>query len=116
MKLLLTKNQSKGMMGGVSFEVVAKVKLGDSEQNLIKNYKLDNEILFQKKMVNIWGQPTDQLIDVRVKHLLSGQSYKCKRLDEVIGYSESLKSACATLKSYLEVASNFGGEEVIEIE
>ena len=66
-------------------------------------------------MVNIWGQPTDYLIDVKVMNLLSGQSYKCKSLAEVISYSESLKEACETLKTYLEVAKSFGGQEVIEI-
>jgi len=115
MKLNLMKNQSKGIIGGVSFEVTARVQLADEEKKLIQHYKLDNEILFQKKMVNIWGQPTDNMIDVRVKHLLNGQSYKCKSLDEVISYSESLKNACQTLKAYIEVAGTFGGEEVIEI-
>jgi hypothetical protein len=114
MKLLITKDQSKGMMGGVSFEVRAQVQLTEDEKQLIQHYKLDNEILFQKKLVNIWGQVTDQFIDVRVKNLLAGQSYKCKSLDEVIGYSESLKSSCETLKSYLEVAKSFGGQEVVE--
>jgi hypothetical protein len=115
MKLILTKDQSKGMMGGVSFEVKAQVQLADEEKKLIQHYKLEKEILFQKKMVNIWGQPTDHLIDVKVMNLLSGQSYKCKSLDEVISYSDSLKEACETLKTYLEIAKSFGGQEVIEI-
>lgn len=114
MKLYLTKDQSKGMIGAVSFEVVAKVHLTEEESDLIKYYKLDNEILVQKKMVNIWGQLTDHLIDVRVKHLVNGQTYKCKSLDEVISYSESLVSACTTLRNYLEIANSFGGKEVFE--
>jgi hypothetical protein len=65
-------------------------------------------------MVSIWGQPTDHLIDVRVKHLVDGTTYKCKDLAEVISYTDSLKEACATLKTYLEVAKSFGGEEMIE--
>jgi hypothetical protein len=113
-KLVLTKDQSKGMMGGVSFEVAARVELESQEAELVKHYKLDNEILLQRKLVNIWGQPTDQLIDVRVKQLLAGQSFKCKSLDEVISYSDGLKSACETLKAYLEVARHFGGQETFE--
>lgn len=114
MKLILTKDQSKGMMGKVSFEVKAEIELSDEEANLIKHYKLENEILFQKKIVTIWGQPTDDFIDVRVKDLLSGEVYKCKSLNEVISYSDSLKSACVNLKSYLEIAKSFGGKEVVE--
>uniref|UniRef100_A0A7V6CN29 Uncharacterized protein n=1 Tax=candidate division WOR-3 bacterium TaxID=2052148 RepID=A0A7V6CN29_UNCW3 len=113
MKLIITKNQSKGIIGGVSFEVFAKIQLSEEEKKLIDHYKLHNEILFQKKMV-IWGEPTDHLIDVRVKHLVDGTTYKCKNLGEVLGYINSLKEACATLKTYLEVAKSFGGEEWIE--
>ena len=114
MNLVMTKNQSKGMMGAVSFELTASVRLTDDEKKLIQHYKLENEILFQKKMVNIWGQPTDRLLDVKVKDLITGQTYKCKSLDEVISYSEGLKNACGTLKSYLVIAKDFGGEEIFE--
>jgi hypothetical protein len=115
MKLTITKNQSKGMMGGVSFEVRAHVQLTPEEQKLVQYYKLENDVILSKKLVNIWGQPTDHNIEVRVKQLLNGEAYKCKDLGEVISYSESLKSACNTLKSYLEVAREFGGQEVYEI-
>lgn len=115
MKLHITKNQSKGMMGGISFEVKARVELSEDERKLIQHYKLDGEVLLSKKMINIWGQPTDREVLVAVRHLVNGESYKCKDLSEVIGYSESLKTACETLKAYLAVASTFGGNEVVEI-
>lgn len=115
MKLVMTKNQSKGMMGGVSFEVRGQIQLTAEEQKLVQHYKLENEVILSKKMINIWGQPTDHTVEVRVKQLLNGEAYKCKDLNEVISYSESLKSACGTLKSYLEVAREFGGEETYEI-
>lgn len=114
-KLILSKNQSKGMTGKINFSVYARAEMSEDATNLIRHYKLQNEILFQKKMVNIWGQSTEHLIDVRVKHLLNGQSYSCKSLDEVISYSDSVKSACKVLISYLKVASSFGGKEIIEI-
>lgn len=115
MKLLLAKNQSKGLMGGVSFEVKARVELTQEEQELVKHYKLENEVLLSKKMVGFWGQPLDQTVQVSVKNLLNGENYKCKDLGEVIAYSDSLKSACKTLWVYLNVARSFGGQEVIEI-
>lgn len=115
MKLVITKNQSKGIMGGVSFEVRAKVLLSDEEQKLVQHYNLSNEILLQKNLVSIWGQPTDTKLDIRVKQLLTGDAMKCKDLSEVIAFSDSLKSACETLKSYIQVAKEFGGEEVFEI-
>lgn len=114
MKLILTKNQSKGIMGGISFEVKAKVELTQEEQNLIKHYKLENEILLSKKKV-FFGQTLDETVQVSVKNLLNGESYKCKDLGEVITYSDNLKSACNTLWTYLNVARGFGGQEIIEI-
>jgi hypothetical protein len=33
MKLIITKNQSKGIIGGVSFEVFAKIQLLEEEKN-----------------------------------------------------------------------------------
>jgi len=111
----MTRGQNKGMMGAVTFEVKAQAQLTEEERNLIQHYKLDNEVLFSKKMVNIWGQPTDHEIKVTVRQLVVGEGYKCKDLNEVISYSDSLKNACATLKSYLDVARGFGGQEVFDI-
>ena len=116
MQLILTKDQSKGLLGNVKFEVKAQVQLTDQEQELIQHYKLQNEILLSKKLINIWGQPTDEDVNVTVSNLLNGEVYKCKDLGEVIAYSDNLVTACETLKAYLEVANDFGGETVIEIE
>jgi len=115
MQLVIVKNQSKGLMGGVRFQVTAQVRLTDEERQLVNHYRMENEVLLQKAMVNIWGQPTDTKLDIRVKQLLNGDSFQCKDLGEVISYSDSLKSACDALKSYLQVARTFGGEEVINI-
>ena len=40
MQLLLTKGQSKGLLGSVKFEVKAQVQLTDEEQELIRHYNL----------------------------------------------------------------------------
>lgn len=116
MNLVISKNQSKGMMGAVSFEVRAQAQLSEEERKLVQHYKLENEVLFSRKMVNLWGQSTDADVRVTVRQLLNGDTYKCKDLGEVIGYTDSLKDACQTLKAYLEVAREFGGQEVYEID
>lgn len=116
MELTIAKNQSKGMMGGISFEVRARVQLSDEERNLVEHYRMGNETLFVKKLVNIWGQPKDKFAAVTVRDLVDGATYTCKDMSEVIDYTDSLKSACENLKAYLEVARSFGGEEVYEID
>jgi hypothetical protein len=115
MKLVISKAQNKGLMGGVSFQIKAAVQLSAEELKLVQHYKLENEMLLAKKLVNIWGQPTDTEIKVLVRHLISGESYKCKDLGEVISYTESLKDACSKLKGYIDVARGFEGEEVYDV-
>jgi hypothetical protein len=116
MKLRLVSGQNKGLMGGVSFEVKGRVELTPEEQELIRHYKLEGSVVLKKKAKNIWGQVTDTEVSVLVKNLLSGDSFKCKSLDEVISYRESLISACRNLKSYLDVARTFDKEEIIDID
>lgn len=79
-------------------------------------YKLGNEVLLSKPLVNVWGQPTTTNVEVRLAQLLQGTIFKCKDLGEVIGYSESVRNACTTLRTYLAVASTFGGHEVINFD
>jgi len=116
MKLSIMSSQSKGMMGGVTFSVTGKVTLTPEEEQLVRHYKLEGEILLKKKMKNIWGQLTDNEVSVLVRNLLNGDSFKCKDLPEVIAYRDSLIAASKSLKSYLEIARTFGGEEVIDID
>lgn len=59
MELILTQDQGKSFLGGVKFEVKAQVRLTDQERELIQHYTLENEVIFSKKLVNIWGNPTD---------------------------------------------------------
>ena len=115
MKLLLTKSQSKGVFGGVKFEVKAEVELTDDEKQLIRHYNLESEVLLSKKAVTIWGQATDVDVNITVSNLLNGEVYKCKDLSEVVAYSDNLVNACKTLKSHLRVARDFGGQVVIDI-
>lgn len=115
MKLLLTKAQSKGLLGGVKFEVKARVELTDEERELVRHYNLGDEMLLSKKRSNIFGQLTDDEVSVTVNDLIHEETYKCQDLGEVMTYSNDLVEACETLKAYLEVARGFGGEEVIEI-
>lgn len=116
MKLGVMMSQSKGLMGGVSFEVKGKIDLTPDEQELIRHYKMENEILTKKKMKNIWGQLTDIEVNVVVGGLLRGDTFKCKNLGEVIAYRDSLIDGCRNLKAYLDVAKSFGGEVVIDID
>jgi hypothetical protein len=116
MKLIIVRNQAKGMMGmgSVTFEVRGQAQLTTEEAELVRHYKLENEVIASKPL-RILGQETGSVVEVRVKNLINGDTFKAKDLGEVIAHTENLESACKNLKAYLEVARNFGGQQVIEI-
>lgn len=114
MKLVLTRNQAKGVMGGVSFEVRGQIQFSNEESDLVRHYKLDNEVLASKPL-RVLGRDTGQIVEVKVRTLVNGDTFKAKDLGEVIGHTENLISACENLKTYLDVARKFGGQEVVEI-
>lgn len=114
MQLLLRKSQSKGFIGGISFEVNAQVRLTDEERDLVQKYKQEGTVVLQRPLF-VFGQPTDRVINLTVGQLIQGESFKCKDLGEVIGFCDNAKRACETLYNYLAVARGFGGEEIVEI-
>lgn len=113
MKLVLTRRQAKGMMGGVSFEIVGKITLSQEEVDLVRHYKMENEELVRKPFI-VFGVETNRVLSVTVRNLINGDSFKAKDLSEVIAHTDSLVTACEALKTYLEVARKFGGEEILE--
>ncbi len=46
MILTITRDQSKGLLGGISFELRAQVELTQEEAELINKYKVHKEALF----------------------------------------------------------------------
>lgn len=116
MKLIITRKQAKGMlgMGSVTFEVQGHVQLTTEEAELVKHYGLEKEIVAHKPL-RILGRETGQAIQVSVRNLVAGDVFKAKDLSEVIGHTENLVEACKNLKTYIEVARTFGGQEVIDI-
>lgn len=114
MKLILIRNQAKGMMGNVAFEIRGKIQFTKEEADLVRHYKLENEVLASKPL-RVLGRDTGGVVEVKVKTLVNGDTFKAKDLGEVIGHTENLTSACENLKTYLEVARKFGGQEVLDI-
>ena len=49
MKLYITRNQSKKLMEGVSFELSARTELSNDGANIVKNDKVEKEVLLQNK-------------------------------------------------------------------
>ena len=111
MQLHITRDQSKGFMGGVKFELEAKVDLTQEEADLVKRYKADKAALMQK-VVSVFGREIS--FDLKVGDLVKGQSFRCADISDILATEENVKEACETFKDYLEVMRGFGGQETIE--
>jgi hypothetical protein len=111
MKLVLKREQDKGLLGGISFVLTARVDLTSDEQDLVKKYKVHKESLLSKT-ISILGREISY--DLKIGDLIEGQRFKCKDVTEILKTEENVKEACQNLKTYLEVMRSFGGEEVIE--
>lgn len=113
MKLIIKRDQAKKMMGGISFELQAKVELTDEENSLISKYKANKEVLM-KKEVKIPFTGRALVLNITIGSLMMGQTFKCNDIGEILEYEKSVKESCESFKNYIEVMGSFGGEEVIE--
>ena len=113
MKLFVVRDQSKKMLGGVSFLLSACVELTSEEADLVKKYKVDKEILLQKE-VKIPLKGRSIVLNITIGSLMQGQSFKCNDIAEILEYEKNVKESCEAFKNYIEVIKHFGGEEVIE--
>lgn len=106
MKLVIKRDQDKGFFGGMSFVLSMRVQLTPEEQGLIQKYKVQKEVLA--------ANPDNGVITIGT--LVDGISQKCKDVTVLLHSEETIKSACKTFKTYLDVMKSFGGEEVIDID
>ena len=116
MKLNIKKSQHKGLIGKPSFSITPNLFLTDEEIDLINHYKLQKQVLYSKKTLSILGNPTENEISVSVEGLMKGDSFKCKSLEEVISYKNSLIEACQNLKLFIDAARSFTGDEEYDID
>jgi hypothetical protein len=113
MKLYITRDQAKGLLGGMKFELTARAELTPDESALVSKYKADKEVLLQKEIkIPFTGKAV--VVDIHIGGLLSGQTFKCKDIADILEYEKNVKEACENFKRYIEVMKSFGGQELIE--
>lgn len=100
------------MLGGISFVLKAKVSLEDNERALIEKYKAGG-ISLMNKDVKFLGN--SQTVNITIKDLMIGQSFKSKDVGDIITCEENIRSACENFKDYIFVMSKFGGEGIIKL-
>ena len=125
MKLLLRRDQRVSRLGKMLFVLDARAQLSKDDVRAIQTHRFGKAILYAG---NGRGGAARGLpgmgsrlaahglkISISVDDLANGRQIECKDILEMLAVQEQLKEAAANLKSLLEAARHFGGEEVIEL-
>jgi hypothetical protein len=113
MKVFISRDQAKGLLGRIKFELKARAELTGEEANLVKKYQVENEILLKKEM-KIPFTGAGIAINLTIGSLMAGQTFTCSDIAEILEYEKNVKFSCEAFKNYLEIMRSFGGQEVIE--
>jgi hypothetical protein len=135
MQLVLRRSQkTAGMLSkSVLFCLDARVDLSPEEAASVKKYGLGAQVLYNstaakghlEKVNETAGGSRGFLsgavnlalakmaLNITVSSLTSGHHIECKDLDELLGAEGAIKSACETVRTYLDIAATFDGREII---
>ena len=107
MKLIIRRSQEKrALRGGMRFILEARVTLESDEQELLKRYKADKEVLLQDPD-NRWDKFT-------VADFLRGVRHVATDVTKVLETEEFFRKTCDELITFLDILDSFGGETEIE--
>ncbi len=120
MKLLISRDQKKGLLGGkMKFILKARAEVTDEEKDNIAKYKMGNTLLYtnlEDRGSGLLGMLSRaaMAIEIKVDDLVKGKQVECKDIIEMLALEEQVKEACNNFKNVLEAAASFGGEEIVE--
>jgi len=112
MQLRILRRESKGMLGGLSFEYSIKIMPNQQELELIQKYKMDREVIYQMER-QLLGQKWE--VTFTVGDFIRGKNVKNKNLAELIALENAVVEGCEVMKILLNAMSKIDIEEVIEI-
>lgn len=128
LKLKIRRNQAKGIVGGVAFNVHFIAELSSDAQRAVGHYRFGKTVLYQKPLElkisfniivalwrAIWLWLTRSRWQITVNDLINGRTVKCKDILEVLEVEKDLRDAAEVFADILRAASWFGGEEVVEL-
>ena len=129
MKLLIRRDQKKGMlgMGAIVFQIDARAELTAQEREWIAKYKMGKTVLYTKfekdspmamgsGLLGVAGRLAFKMMNVQVTvdDLVNGKHIEVKDIVEMIAVEEQIKQAAATFCEILKAAGTFGGEELVD--
>lgn len=126
MRLLLRRSERASVLGKIIYILDIRAELSGEEKGWIDKYKFGNSLLYSKKgklsvdintPSGVGATLLHHAMDmtVSVNDLLHGKRIECKDIMEMLGAEEQIKEAAQMFGNVLRAASQFGGEEVIEL-
>ncbi len=126
MKLLLRRSERSGMLGKSIYVLDIRAQLSDQEKSWIAKFKFGPSILYSRKGKPA-GDPSTLAgvgqillhhaldLTVSVNDLVNGKRVECKDIMEMLSAEGQIKEAAQMFGNVLRAASQFGGEEVVEL-
>lgn len=113
MKLTLIRDQSAktGLLGGhkgMRFKLDAQLVLTPGEQELVKQYRMENTLLCS----NDENSKSD--LPIFLDTLTSGTSLEMDSVVRLLRKEAEIKDGCERFKTLLAVMASFGGQQVFE--
>jgi len=115
MQLSLSKKQSTGVMGGGKLTLFAKVKPTAEEEAIIKKFKMNKEVIWQKSPSESFAPSFLGVKTMTVGSLVGGETYTCKDIGQMIEMEEFITRVAKNLKTYVDAAKDFGGDITIDL-
>ena len=126
MKLLLRRSERSSTFGKPIYVLEVRADISPEEGGWIDKYRFGDSMVYVKKPMPEVDRTTlggvgamllhhAMNITVSVNELRHGKKSECKDIMEMLAAEEQIKEAAKNFAAALRAASQFGGEEVIEI-
>jgi len=124
MNLLVRRHHRAGIIGSLVFVLDVRAELTAEERHTIAMHGLGSTILYSRAELvdpgaGFLGMASRLLfrmtnISVSIDQLARGKRIECTSIVEVLAVEDKIKSAFIMLKTVLEAAQQFAGEELVE--
>lgn len=127
MKLVIKRSKKSTISGKSKYELYVRADITDEEKTLIKQNSLGKlNLVYHDKSgigaglagMSFWASLWKMMKDTQmsVDTFVRGTTFNCKDVTELIAIEDDAREASLLLRTILEMAKTFGGEEVIDVD
>ncbi len=122
MKLVIKRTKKSGFSGKSKYELYVRADVTEEEATLIRENSLGKHIVTYHDKGGVaegfFSALMKMIRDTRmtVDTFVRGTTFTCKDVTELIEIEDETRGAALTLRTILEIARTFGGEEVIDVD